>query len=64
VERFNGSMRREFFNAYLFDTLDEVRVAASDWIYDYNYDRPHKFLGILSTIEYLKKYSLEQNCSA
>jgi len=64
VERFNGSMRREFFNAYLFDTLDEVRLMAREWIDDYNYNRPHKFLGKLSPIEYLKKYNLEQSCSA
>ena len=64
VERFNGSMRREFFHAYLFDTLDEVRVAAREWINDYNYNRPHKFLGKLSPIEYLEKYNLEQSYSA
>lgn len=52
-------MRREFFNAYLFVTLDEVRVAARKWIDNYNYSRPHKFLGKLSPIEYL-----EHNCSA
>ena len=64
VERFNGSMRREFFHAYLFDTLDEVRAAAKEWIDDYNYNRPHKFLGKLSPIEYLEKYNLEQSYSA
>lgn len=57
VERFNGSMRREFFHAYLFDTLDEAREAAKEWIDDYNSNRPHKFLDKLSSIEYLKKYN-------
>lgn len=57
VERFNGSMRREFFHAYLFDTLDEAREAAKEWIDDYNYNRPHKFLDKLGPIEYLKKYN-------
>ncbi len=64
VERCNGSMHREFFHAYLFDTLDEVREAAKEWIDNYNYNRPHKFLGKLSPIEYLKKYNLEQSYSA
>ena len=62
VERFNGSMRREFFHTYLFDTLEEVREAAKRWIDDYNQNRPHQFLGKLSPIEYLEKYNLEQNC--
>ena len=57
VERFNGSMRREFFNAYLFETLDEVKVMAKEWIDDYNHHRPHTILGKLSPIEYLKKYN-------
>ena len=56
VERFNGSMRREFFDAYLFYTIDEVKVMAKEWIDDYNNDRPHAVLGKLSPIEYLNKY--------
>lgn len=41
MERLNGSMRREFFDAYLFDTLTEVKIMADEWIYDYNNHRPH-----------------------
>lgn len=63
VERFNGSMRREFFNVYLFDTLDEVKVMAKEWITDYNNHRPHTVLGKLSPIEYLQKYNLAKNYS-
>jgi len=63
VERFNGTMRREFFNAYIFNTLAEVRLMARDWIDDYNHHRPHGFLGKLSPIEYLDKYNQEQNYS-
>lgn len=63
VERFNGSMRREFFDAYLFYTLDEVKIMAGVWIDDYNNHRPHAVLGKLSPIEYLDKYNLEMNYS-
>lgn len=63
VERFDGSMRREFFNAYLFESLNEVKIMAKEWIDDYNHHRPHKFLGKLSPIEYLEKYSQQMNCS-
>ena len=57
-------MRRDFFHAYLFDTLDEVRMMAKEWIDDYNYNRPHTFLEKLSPIEYLGKYNLTQSYSA
>jgi len=56
-------MRREFFDAYLFYTLDEVKIMVKEWIDDYNNDRPHTVLGKLSPIEYLDKYNLEMNCS-
>ena len=45
VERFNGSLRRELLNAYVFRTLDEVREKAQQWQHDYNHRRPHKALG-------------------
>ena len=63
VERFNGTMRREFFNAYVFDTIAEVKLMARDWIDDYNHHRPHGVLGKLSPIEYLNKYNQGKNYS-
>lgn len=50
VERFNGSMRRELLNAYVFRTLDEVREKTSEWMIDYNHHRPHKALGYRSPV--------------
>jgi putative transposase len=63
MERFNRSKRREFFNAYLFDTLLEVKIMIREWVYDYNNYRPHLTLGKLSPIEYLDKYNLDMNYS-
>ncbi len=34
IERFNGTMRRELLNAYVFRTLDEVREKTSEWMID------------------------------
>ncbi len=45
VERFNGNMRRELLNAYVFRTLSEVREMVEKWNYDYNFHRPHTALG-------------------
>jgi len=32
-------------DAYLFDTLEEVRVITEDWLAEYNAERPHAALG-------------------
>lgn len=44
IERFNGSFRRDVLDAYLFETLAQVRILAEEWMNDYNYDRPHDAL--------------------
>ena len=53
IERFNGSMRQELLNAYVFKTLDELREKTQQWMYDYNHHRPHKSLGYKTPIELL-----------
>lgn len=53
MERINGSYRHEILDAYLFDTLDEVRGATEIWLDEYNIVRPHESLGDVSPIEFL-----------
>ena len=55
AERFNGSFRREFLNAYLFESLGQVREMAWFWQLDYNDERPHESLGNLSPRIYRQK---------
>lgn len=55
VERFNGSMRREFLDAYLFESLSQVREMAWHWRLDYNDERPHESLGNLPPSVYRQK---------
>lgn len=55
IERKNGSIRRELLNAYLFNSLTEVRVMSEEWRIDYNHERPHKSLGYLSPLKYAEK---------
>lgn len=57
IERKNGSIRRELLNAYLFNSLAEVRELSEEWRIDYNTERPHKALGYLSPLDYAAKNS-------
>lgn len=57
IERKNGSMRRELLNAYLFNTLNQVRELSQEWRIDYNEERPHKSLGYLSPIKYAETFT-------
>jgi putative transposase len=54
IERCNGNVRREFLNAYVFKTLEEVRIKAEEYMYDFNYHRPHKALNFKTPIDLLE----------
>lgn len=64
VERFNGTLRRELLDAYIFRTLKEARETIEWWMSDYNRDRSHSSLGDLSPLEYLEKYNHKHKESA
>lgn len=51
VERFNGNLRRELLNAYIFRTIGEVKQQVQVWTTDYNQNRPHEALGNKTPME-------------
>lgn len=52
IERLNGTFRRDVLNAYVFKSLQEIRNISEEWMYDYNYNRPHKSLNNKTPMEY------------
>ena len=54
IERLNGTCRRELLNANWFFHLDHVRELAHQWMYEYNFERPHASLGDRTPVEFSK----------
>ena len=54
VERFNGSYRRGVLDAFIFETIDQVREQSQKWMNDYNNFRPHESLGNIPPKVYAK----------
>ena len=55
IERFNRTFREDVLNAYLFRSLEEVRLIVEPWIEEYNAIRPHEALRGLSPYQYAAK---------
>jgi putative transposase len=61
IERCNGSIRKELLSAYVFQSLDEVKVKVQEWVTDYNEMRPHKALNYLTPKETYNKSFINKN---
>jgi putative transposase len=46
TESMNGKIRDEFLNEHWFTSLEEARLLAAQWLYDYNHVRPHSSLSV------------------
>jgi putative transposase len=51
IERCNGNIRKELLNAYVFKTIEEVRIKTQEWKMDYNHSRPHSSLNYKTPAE-------------
>ncbi len=54
IERFNRSYREDILDAYLFESIDQLRELSTDWMNDYNQLHPHQSLNNMSPLKYLE----------
>lgn len=52
IERFNRTFREDILDAYLFNSLSEVRKVTEQWLEEYNAIRPHDALQGLSPYQF------------
>ena len=45
VERYNRTVRYDWLNQYLFESIEQVQYYATKWLWTYNHERPHLALG-------------------
>ena len=54
VERYNRTVRHEWLDLHIFETIDEVRQIATEWLWSYNNERPNMGNGGMTPAQKLK----------
>lgn len=54
VERYNRTVRYDWLNQYLFESIDEMRDFATKWLWSYNNERPNMGIGGITPAMKLK----------
>lgn len=57
---FDGTYRTEVLDAYLFDSLAEVRALTERWLVSYNQERPHDSVGRVPPLTFLPRLTLPE----
>ena len=52
IERYNRTYRTEVLNAYVFESLEQVREISAEWLQSYNEERPHDALAVMPPATY------------
>ncbi len=64
IERFNRTFRDEVLDAYIFESLHQVREITRGWIQDYNEERPHDSLGKLPPAMFRRQTEIAGNSTS
>jgi putative transposase len=56
VERLNRTFREDVLDAYLFESLEELRIISDEWQEQYNHFHPHQSLGGSSPLNFAKAF--------
>jgi putative transposase len=54
VERYNRTVRHEWLDLYIFETIQEVQEIATEWLWMYNNERPNMGIGGITPAQKLK----------
>ncbi len=57
IESFNESLRDECLNVHWFDDLTDAKEKLQAWRRDYIESRPHRFLDVLSPLEFKARWT-------
>ena len=55
IERFNRTYRDEVLDAYVFDSIEQVREVTESWLREYNEERPHDSLGRVPPLMFMPR---------
>lgn len=55
VERFNRTVRHEWLNEHLFESIEHAQETATEWLWRYNAERPNMALGGITPHQKLAK---------
>lgn len=55
VERFNRTVRHEWLNEHLFESIEHAQETATEWLWRYNAERPNMALGGITPYQKLAK---------
>lgn len=54
IERFNRSYREDVLDAYLLESIEQLRELSESWLISYNQFHPHQSLNNMSPLKYLE----------
>ena len=54
VERYNRTVRHEWLDLHIFESIEEVQQIATEWLWSYNHERPNMGNGGMTPAQKLK----------